>query len=272
MGHWYTKDGKPQHTTEGKPTTLRHARKLNLFPSVTTVMDIVDKPGLNVWKQNQLYDACWAIIPEVVESGFRTPKELEGAAVAQKGKTLALAREIGKTAAELGTEIHGAFEEYFKTGTCTRDEFIPICAALKLYIEAEYGQIDSCEVSFTSGEFGYGGCIDIIGTNPATDEKFLLDLKTKDFVKEQKVKSFVWDSHIMQLAAYSNGVDAPRTTTLGNVFISTNDEDFGEIKHYTHSQKEAQRGWDMFLTLLIFWQIQKKYGPYWDDSQPGGGS
>jgi hypothetical protein len=229
-------------------------------------MDVVDKPGLNIWKQNQLYSACWEVIPEVVESGFRTPEELEGAATAHKGKVLGLAKEIGSSAAELGTEIHNAFDEYFKTGKCTRDEYEPLCKNVKEYVERHFGAIKECEVAFTHADCGYGGCVDITGVGVDL-VPFIVDLKTKDFVKEQKVKSFVWDSHIMQLTAYSNGLRYPRESTLGNVFISTNDEDFGEIKHYTWTPAEASRGWSMFATLLTFWQIQKKYGPQWEAMQ-----
>jgi len=54
--HWYrADDGKPQYTVPAKdgslrPTTLRDARKMNLLPSVTTVMKIAAKPAINVWK------------------------------------------------------------------------------------------------------------------------------------------------------------------------------------------------------------------------------
>ena len=46
-GHWYTKDGAPAYTVEGKTgvrnTTLRDARKLGLIPSVTTIISIMEK-------------------------------------------------------------------------------------------------------------------------------------------------------------------------------------------------------------------------------------
>src|SRR5579872_2300957 len=58
-GHWYTADGKPMHTIIGKngkerATTLRDARKLNLFPSVTTILAVQDKPMLTQWLLNEL--------------------------------------------------------------------------------------------------------------------------------------------------------------------------------------------------------------------------
>ena len=43
-GHWYSKEGKPVHTQIKKDggernTTLADAKKLGLYPSVTTIMN-----------------------------------------------------------------------------------------------------------------------------------------------------------------------------------------------------------------------------------------
>lgn len=57
--HWYFPDGSPLHEVEradGKgtrPTNLRDARKLGLYPSVTNILSVLAKPGLNAWKQEQ---------------------------------------------------------------------------------------------------------------------------------------------------------------------------------------------------------------------------
>ena len=57
-GHWYSKDGSPRYTIEGKTgvraTTLRDARKHDLVPSVTTILNLLAKPGLDNWKQEQV--------------------------------------------------------------------------------------------------------------------------------------------------------------------------------------------------------------------------
>ena len=58
--HWYAKDGTPVYEVprasgEGmRNTTLRDARKMSLVPSVTTIINIAAKPGLEAWKLNQL--------------------------------------------------------------------------------------------------------------------------------------------------------------------------------------------------------------------------
>ena len=58
-GHWYGRNGEPAYTIVGangkaRPTTLRDARKLNLVPSVTTIIKVASQPGLDRWKQEQV--------------------------------------------------------------------------------------------------------------------------------------------------------------------------------------------------------------------------
>ena len=57
--HWYTRAGNPMYTIIGKNgkernTTLRDARTLDLVPSVTTILGVAAKPGLEKWKQEQV--------------------------------------------------------------------------------------------------------------------------------------------------------------------------------------------------------------------------
>ena len=57
-GHWYDRSGNPAYTYinkkgEEKPTTLREARKLNLVPSVTTIISCASAPQLVNWKIDQ---------------------------------------------------------------------------------------------------------------------------------------------------------------------------------------------------------------------------
>ena len=64
MSHWYDRQGNPRYEVQGKlgpkPTTLREARKEGWVPSVSTVWgDIVAKPMLNKWMQNELMESLW---------------------------------------------------------------------------------------------------------------------------------------------------------------------------------------------------------------------
>ena len=58
--HWYKLDGTPCHQVPRakgsglRATTLRDARKLQLFPSVTSILGIFSKPQLDKWKMQQV--------------------------------------------------------------------------------------------------------------------------------------------------------------------------------------------------------------------------
>ena len=56
--HWYDREGQPRYTLVGKNgrergTTLRDAREFGFVPSVTSVLGIAAKPGLENWKIDQ---------------------------------------------------------------------------------------------------------------------------------------------------------------------------------------------------------------------------
>lgn len=105
--HWYTQDGKPMYTVKAKdgsdrPTTLRDGRKLNLVPSVTTILKVAAKPGLEQWKLEQMLLAAMTLP--------KRPDEPEKAYIA---RIVADSKETGKQAAEKGTRIHESIEAWF---------------------------------------------------------------------------------------------------------------------------------------------------------------
>jgi len=65
--HWYRASGTPLHTIEmtnggERNTTLRDARKMNLFPSVTTVLkDVLVNYGVQKWLRNTLLESAYTL-------------------------------------------------------------------------------------------------------------------------------------------------------------------------------------------------------------------
>ena len=77
-----------------RPTTLRDARKFDLVPSVSTLLKVVAKPGLEVWKNEQMLLAALTLP--------RAQNETEKAFIA---RIVADSKETGKQAAERGTRV-----------------------------------------------------------------------------------------------------------------------------------------------------------------------
>jgi hypothetical protein len=62
-----------------RPTTIRDAKRLGLYPSVTSILGVLAKPGLEKWKLDQVALACLRTPKQAEESkttgatGFATP-------------------------------------------------------------------------------------------------------------------------------------------------------------------------------------------------------
>ena len=99
--HWYNDIGEPVYSVENvtkgglRPTTLRDAKKLNLVPSVTTVMDVLRKPALEIWKENQVLESALSLKQKKKETdkGFINRIRYH-------------AKEISRTSAQEGKNIH----------------------------------------------------------------------------------------------------------------------------------------------------------------------
>jgi hypothetical protein len=247
-GHWYDKDGNPAYEQPNKskpgefrPTTLRDAKKLGLFPSVTTIMKVIAAPGLERWKQNQILHAA-ATLPSI-----------EGESTDDWCKRVVTdAGEHGKEAREKGTAIHGAIEKFF-LGQVDEQYQKECVYTFKLLSELGISHID-VEKSFTS-TLGYGGKIDFVGED-ANGLPVVVDFKTTDFKGKGKKQ---WPEMVMQLAAYARGIDC-NNARLINIFISRNLEK-PEVDHYEWTEQECCDGLRKFDLALEYWQLDKGYKP-----------
>ena len=250
-GHWYWHDGEPCYEVpyadpkKGlRSTTLRDARKLDLVPSVTEIIKVSNKPGLNRWLIEQAYLAM-ATLPEI--KGESIKDRIERAKLD--------AAEQANTAREKGVTIHGELEKYFK-GDCFDPNYSPYVTGVIKKLDELFGPDVKwgAERSFAH-PLGYGGKLDLFC------KKGVVDFKTKEFTGKD-IKKMAWDEHGMQLAAYSAGIYL--TTDLGdfnfpsrmiNLFISTTEP--GLVVH--HEFDDFSRYFDMFRNLLEFWQLSKNY-------------
>ncbi len=233
-GRWYHSDGSPAYTMIGangkeRAVTLRDARKEGLKPSVTSILRLVDKPGLTQW-----------FIKNAIMSA-RTLPTIQGESDEDYEKRIILdSREKQNTAMALGTAIHGAIEKAY-LGETYPQEYLPHVNAAIVAVEGlSLGQKWSAERSFATDRFG--GKLDL------SAEGFVIDFKTKEFGPEDKVQA--WEEQIWQLSAYREGLKMPKAR-CANVYISTNNP--GLVKVLEHSEEDLAKGWLCFLDLLNFY-------------------
>jgi hypothetical protein len=242
MGHYYTRSGKPNYfvpKASGEGTRATHigdARKLGLVPSVTEVLNIANKPGLNNWLVQQAYLAM-ATLPEI-----------EGETI--DSRITRAKRDAGKQAEksrDLGTAIHDSLESAFLGRVYTKTHQPHIEGVRAKLIELFGDQEWIPEQSFAHPS-GYGGKVDL--NCPIA----VVDFKTKDFGKEDIEKKMAWDEHGIQLAAYGRGLGLNNPRYV-NLFISTREP--GLVVAHEHT--EIDRYLDMFDALLAFWKVKNKY-------------
>ena len=249
--HWYDQKGAPAYTVKAKdgsdrPTTLRDARKMNLVPSVTTVLKVAAKPALEAWKMEQMLLAALTL-PQL-------PNEPE---VHFVQRIIQDSKETAKRAAERGTRIHESIEKYFLGGH--QVEHQEIAKEFDAYI-AKYFKLKSLTPWIVERSFadpmGFGGKVDLYtGIDSTTPTGIVLDAKTKEFDYDDDVPGYA--EHAMQLAAYRYGLGLPQAR-CANVFISVKRPGLIKIKEWT--EEELEQHWEMFKSLLRFWQIKNKHG------------
>ena len=255
--HWYTREGEPMHWVTGangneRATTLRDARKLNLYPSVSGIMDQIAKPGLDNWKQNQVFYAALTLPrPEGISDDDFLKIVRQDAA------------EEARQAAERGDEIHNALEELWKWKLFDiRAHPKDICEIALDAKELIIGYTDKerfiAEHTFACDE-GYGGMIDL------HNDDWLIDYKGKEITDEQwelyqagKNPRIAWPNNCQQLTAYDHGIGNPGRR-LVNVFIDRNIP--GRVIIHEWDKETAVKEYAKFTCLLQHWQIDKGYWP-----------
>ena len=249
--HWYRQDGAPQYTVPAKdgsdrPTTLRDARKMNLVPSVTTIMKIAAKPGLEQWKLEQMLLAAMTLPKD--------PAETEKSYIA---RIVADSKETGKQAAEKGTRIHESIESWFdgKKDVVHKDIAMAFEESIFTHFKTHPFQKWLTERSFSSN-LGFGGKVDLYcEADESAPVGIVLDAKSKDFGPDDKIDAY--DEHLMQLAAYRNGLNVPHAR-CANVFVSRTHP--GLVKIVEWPEEELVKGWEMFQCLLRFWKLKNNFG------------
>ena len=239
-GHWYTKQGTPAYTTIGKTgeraTTLRDARKEGLLPSVTTIINLMSKAGLDTWKQQQ-----------VLLAALTLPREPNEPEQDWLKRVMQDSRATGREAAERGTAIHNIIQGYFE------QMYLPekpaYLDAIDDVLKHHFGdQSWLSEKSFA--HLGYGGKCDLMA-KPINGQGsgYVVDFKTKDTDLD---KVDIYFEHELQLAAYREGLNLPNAR-CAILFVNgkTNQVKLVEIE-----EAQLQKSWDCFQHLLRVYQIK----------------
>jgi hypothetical protein len=229
-GHFYASDGTPAYRIIGKNgkernTNVKDARERGFVPSVTTVLNIIAKPGLNTWLQQQVLLAALTL-PRI--NGETEENWLE--------RVMSDSKSTGRDAMDRGTQMHGALERYYSGD---QDDYPWYVQTVDTSIRTHFGFDQRWESERSFAYEGFGGKVDLIAEN------IVIDFKSKD--KLDKVEPY--HEQIMQLAAYRHGLGKP-TARCANVYFTAT----GDVKLIEHSEDDLASAWDCFQYLLAFYK------------------
>lgn len=263
MMHFYTetKEGvKPRHfvqqikdPSKSRASRVTDARKALKggeiwYPSVTGILNILDKPALTAWKVDQhlmmAYEFGGSVSGSTSEGWGRSVK--------------AATQERMDLAPKAGTDIHKVLEDFMRNGQIPLDETeAKICFNVEQALNQHCGaDIDwECEKYFVDKEYGYAGCIDLKGHG------WTIDYKSKQTAEKFKPGKMVYADHYRQLAPYAAATTsthwADAVSRCANIFICL---ETGEIDFHIHPEEDIKKGWGDFKDCLSIY-FRNTYNP-----------
>lgn len=239
---WYNGDAKVVEAT------LTEARANHYYPSVTTILDVINKPGVEIWKRDIVIDEAMKLNPIFAEHEIDEFKETVNY---RSGIKFA-------EAAELGTLWHRDLVRHFlhieeeRGFTLPTETFHAIDDKLNdLCITC-----DQFETSFVNKEDGYAGTIDVIGHRLVDGVKIPIVLDWKTQATNGKYPRY-YDTWPMQLAAYSNAEIPIGELEIWNAVLSTTDPGKVWFKRW----KDWHIWWDAFDSARTIWCVLNNYDP-----------
>ena len=267
--HWYFPSGVPLHEVpraDGKgqrPTSLRDARKLGLFPSVTNVLSILAKPGLDAWKQEQ------AILAAL------TLPRTEGETLDDFAKRVLvdMTSEVGR-AADLGSAVHAAIEGYAQGRWLPEDKGVArLFEPARQWFDKEVIAVHSVEIATAHLEWGYAGRVDLVATLRSTGRPTVIDFKTQKTRRDKdgNFKPILHDTWPLQLEAYRMALASRdkglADAAIASVVIGSTDPVPVVVKVWDDADKDGY--FRAFLAARDLWVWQKNYCPVKDSPDAG---
>ena len=267
--HWYFPDGTPLHQVpraDGKgerPTSLRDARKLGLFPSVTNVLSILAKPGLEAWKQEQ-----------AILAALTLPRN-EGEPLDDFARRVVadMSSEVGR-AADLGSAVHAAIEGYAQGRWLPEDKDVArLFEPARQWFDADVVAVHTVEIAAAHTEWGYAGRVDLVATLKSTGRPTVIDFKTQKVRRDKNgsFKPILHDTWPLQLEAYRQALISRDKGLAGaaiaSVVIGSSEPVPVVVKVWDDADKPGF--FRAFLAARDLWVWQKNYCPVKDAPDTG---
>lgn len=185
--HFYHPDGKPQHDAD-----LRKARKLGLYPSITTIDKAVFiNPALDRYKQEQ-----------IVLAGLRNPRQPHEDEEAYANRIYEISGQDAGNAADFGQKVHKVLDNYPEQPS---PELLPWFAEFDSFYQTQGFIKAESEAVVLDHDIGVAGRLDFLGFRP-DKQRIVLDFKTQRIKRDKEGKKNApgfYRSWVRQLAFYA---------------------------------------------------------------------
>lgn len=246
MGHFYGRDGAPNHFVTAKngnsrPSTIADAKKNGWQPSVTEILNVLDNPALTNWK-----------VEQAILAALTLPKRDDEAESEYLSRIKSDSGQQAREAAEEGSRIHDAIDAHFK-GKPYDAKYRPHVDGVRAKLADLYPAVNDwiTEKTFSS-PLGFGGCCDI--HSPSTG--LTGDHKGKDLAPGN-TKRLAYDQD-RQIAAYQRGLKLPENEGF-NLFVSRTHP--GYVEAHIWTPENLSDAWRVFTACLALWKAVKKFDP-----------
>jgi len=210
------------------------------YPSVTTVLDIIEKPALKQWAVNM----C---VKYIEDNNFKMPlSELLNFAKTEW-------KNVSKEACDIGSRVHFLIEQKTikKNDTDISKELPEVQNAYNAFCEWEDANIGAWlekEKTVHDPDYCYAGTLDAVA-EMIDGNIWLIDFKTS--------KGF-YDGYDMQISAYLkayNKMPCKYKATHAGILRLDKETGLPDFKDYT---KKIESSYEAFLKLLDFFYSWKK--------------
>jgi hypothetical protein len=252
--HFYTPQGEPRYIREdGKPVTLREARKENFFPSITHIMGILENRALRVYLDKHLLAASFNNRP------------LEGEQMDDYfSRVILLARSDGRKAAEFGTGIHDGIESILKGERWDKEN--PLLKIAADWVQENVELVHWLEQSLVDENIGVAGRCDAFLKLKGYGNS-VVDWKTRRFKKLKSRWRVNWYKKDMRqisfyAAAVERGLEAVgigQEVAAINIALNTCEPSPIEVKEW--SSDERQGALEMVECINDLWQDENNFHP-----------
>lgn len=262
-GHWYRRDATPCHQVRKgdgglRDFNLRWDRHLGALPSTTTVLNVIAKPQLNKWSEEQCILAALSFPKS--RNDFATEKEFLAAIRSDAKKQVV-------DAANEGTRVHAAVEMHFGDHPYNHAYELHVNAVVT-HLKIIFPQVNDWvnERTFVHRS-GYAGTCDL--HSPSTG--IIADMKGKNgtFIQVDgewlnipnpadvtcEPKKIAYDQ-FWQLGSYQDGLQLPRAPGAAIFFSRTHP---GQVGSHVWTADEMEEGAQIFHAALALHKKLKRY-------------